>query len=243
MWVTPVIPVILLIPVIPVMLVIPVILVVAVILVIPFILVTSVIPVVLVTLFIPVIPVLCWTCQLANEIGFFKGFLLKNHLLRQRAKKVMSDSPGQVAILFLTCTMGKWCFLNNSNNRRIILLIKKFLRLVEMMSVLVNASFSLPEWEDVKMIFFAPCSCIPFRIWLISLNSFDWNWNSHYDGNGLASKFWQMESAISHSSHPGLPSQSSHSSCIFWAVQCIYQYVYFFLFFTVFYLLDSGRLL
>jgi len=23
----------------------------------------------------------CWTSQLANEIGFFQGFLLKNHLL------------------------------------------------------------------------------------------------------------------------------------------------------------------
>ena len=37
-----------------------------------------------------------------------------------------------------------------------ILLVKKFLGLVEMMSGLVNASFSLPEWQAVKMIFFAP---------------------------------------------------------------------------------------
>ena len=29
-----------------------------------------------------------------------------------------------------------------------------------MMSGLVNASFSLPEWQAVKMIFFAPCVCI-----------------------------------------------------------------------------------
>ena len=29
--------------------------------------------------------------------------------------------------------------------------------LVEMTSGLVNASFSLPEWQAVKMIFFAPC--------------------------------------------------------------------------------------
>ena len=41
---------------------------------------------------------------------------------------------------------------------RSILLIKKLLGLVEMMSGLVNASFSLPEWLAVKMIFFAPCS-------------------------------------------------------------------------------------
>ena len=37
-----------------------------------------------------------------------------------------------------------------------ILLVKKFLGLVEMTSGLVNASFSLPEWQAVKMIFFAP---------------------------------------------------------------------------------------
>ena len=37
-----------------------------------------------------------------------------------------------------------------------ILLVKKFLGLVEMISGLVNASFSLPEWQAVEMIFFAP---------------------------------------------------------------------------------------
>ena len=31
-----------------------------------------------------------------------------------------------------------------------ILLVKKFLALVEMMSGLVNASFSMPEWQAVK---------------------------------------------------------------------------------------------
>ena len=47
-----------------------------------------------------------------------------------------------------------------------ILLVKKFLELVEMMSGLVNASFSLPEWQAVKMIFFAPCStkAIPYSV-------------------------------------------------------------------------------
>ena len=39
-------------------------------------------------------------------------------------------------------------------------------------------------------------SCILFRIWLIWLDSFDQEWNSHYDGNGLARQFWQMESAL-----------------------------------------------
>ena len=37
-----------------------------------------------------------------------------------------------------------------------ILLVKKFLGLVEMTSGLVNVSFSLPEWQAVKMIFFTP---------------------------------------------------------------------------------------
>ena len=37
---------------------------------------------------------------------------------------------------------------------------------------------------------------ILFRIWLIWLDSFDWKWNSHYDGNGLAGQFWQMESSL-----------------------------------------------
>ena len=39
-----------------------------------------------------------------------------------------------------------------------ILLVKTFLGLVEMTSGLVNASFSLPEWQAVKIIFFAPWS-------------------------------------------------------------------------------------
>ena len=39
-----------------------------------------------------------------------------------------------------------------------ILLVKKFFGLVQMTSGLVNASFSLPEWQAVKMIFFAPCT-------------------------------------------------------------------------------------
>ena len=41
-----------------------------------------------------------------------------------------------------------------------VLLVKKFLGLVEMTSGLVNASFSLPEWQAVKMIFFTPCCCL-----------------------------------------------------------------------------------
>jgi len=48
-----------------------------------------------------------------------------------------------------------------------ILLVKKLLGLVEMMSGLVNARFSLPEWQAVKMIFFAPCVVFDFLVDLI----------------------------------------------------------------------------
>ena len=43
-------------------------------------------------------------------------------------------------------------------NCEINVLMKTFLGLVEMTSGLVNASFSLPEWQAVKMTFFAPFS-------------------------------------------------------------------------------------
>ena len=45
---------------------------------------------------------------------------------------------------------------------RSILLFKKLLGLVEMTSGLVNVSFSLPERQAVKMIFFAPWGCLYF---------------------------------------------------------------------------------
>ena len=37
------------------------------------------------------------------------------------------------------------------------MLVKKLLGVVEVTSEVVNAGFSLPEWQAVKMIFFAPC--------------------------------------------------------------------------------------
>ena len=40
--------------------------------------------------------------------------------------------------------------MNNRRTVKSILLIKKILRLVEMMSALVNASFSLPKWQNGK---------------------------------------------------------------------------------------------
>ena len=91
--------------------------------------------------------------------------LLSPNNYSQRAKKVLSDSPGLVdfAIGLMNSVFnlpdGQWWFLRNSMNRRTvksILQVKKFLGLVEMMSGLVNASSSLPKWQAVKMIFFAP---------------------------------------------------------------------------------------
>ena len=77
----------------------------------------------------------------------------------------MSDSPGlvdfaiELVISVFNLPDGQVMFLRNSNNRRSvksILLVKTFLGLVKIMSGLVNARFSLPEWQAIKMIFFPP---------------------------------------------------------------------------------------
>ena len=44
------------------------------------------------------------------------------------------------------------------------LLIKMFLGLVEMTFGIVYASFSLPEWQALKMTLFAPCMDIPISV-------------------------------------------------------------------------------
>ena len=84
----------------------------------------------------------------------------------QRAKKVVSDSPGLVdfAIGLVNSVInlpdGQVKFFEEfklQKNCEINLLIKTFLGLVEMMFGLVNVSLSLPEWQAVKMTFFAPC--------------------------------------------------------------------------------------
>ena len=62
---------------------------------------------------------------------------------------VLNLPDGQV-IFFEEFEEQKNCEINYSA-------LQKALGLVEMMSGLVNVSFSLPEWQAVKMIFFAPC--------------------------------------------------------------------------------------
>ena len=88
-------------------------------------------------------------------------------MFKQCAKKVVSDSPGlvdfaiglvNISVINLPDGQVK-CFeeFKLQKNCEIILLIQTFLGLVEMMFGLVNVSFSLPEWQAVKMTFFAPC--------------------------------------------------------------------------------------
>ena len=83
----------------------------------------------------------------------------------QRAKKVVSDSPGLVdfAIGLVNSVinlpdgqMKGFEEFKLQKNREINLLVTTFLGLVKMMFGLVNVSFSLPEWQAVKMTFFAP---------------------------------------------------------------------------------------
>ena len=76
----------------------------------------------------------------------------------------MSDSPGLVdfaiglvnSVINLPDGQVKFFEEFKLQNCEINLLIKTFLGLVEMMFGPVNVSFSLPEWQAVKMTFFAP---------------------------------------------------------------------------------------
>ena len=85
----------------------------------------------------------------------------------------MSDSLGLVGFAIglvnsvINLPDGQVKFFEESKLQRnceIILLIKTFLGLVEMMFGLVNVSFSLPEWQAVRVTFFAP--------WLISFKHY-----------------------------------------------------------------------
>ena len=79
----------------------------------------------------------------------------------------MSDSPGLVdfaiglvnsANSVINLADGQVTFFEKfklQSNCEIHLLIKTFLGLVEMMFGVVNVRFNLPEWQAVKMTFFA----------------------------------------------------------------------------------------
>ena len=83
----------------------------------------------------------------------------------QRAKKLVSDSPGLVdfaiglvnSVIYLPDGQVKFFEeFKLQKNCEINLLIKTFFGLVEMIFGLVNVSFRLPKWQAVKLIFFAP---------------------------------------------------------------------------------------
>ena len=82
----------------------------------------------------------------------------------QHAKKVVSDTQGLVdfaiglKIFVLNLPDGQVLFfLGNSNYRRIVIkpANQKGFGLVEMTCELVHASYSLPEWQAVKLTFLA----------------------------------------------------------------------------------------
>ena len=81
----------------------------------------------------------------------------------QCVKKVVSESPWLVdfAIGLVKSVFNfpdeQLMFFCGIRTVKSILLVKNLLKLVQMTSGLVNASFSLPEWQAVKVIFFAPC--------------------------------------------------------------------------------------
>ena len=83
----------------------------------------------------------------------------------QRAKKVVSDSPGLVDFAIgqvnsvINLPDGQVTFFEEfklQKNCEINLFIKTLFGLVEMIFGLVNVSFRLPKWQAVKMTFFAP---------------------------------------------------------------------------------------
>ena len=60
---------------------------------------------------------------------------------------------------FFNCPTGKGSFLGNSNYRRTVInpAHQNFFWLVKKTLGLVDARFSLPKWQAVKLTFFAPC--------------------------------------------------------------------------------------
>ena len=97
-------------------------------------------------------------------VTFFLGLYFPSSY-SQNAKKGVSDSPGLVdfAIGLVNSVInlpdGQVNFLGgNSNYRRTVInpAHQIFGGLVEMTFGLVHASYSLPEWQAVKLTFFAP---------------------------------------------------------------------------------------
>ena len=85
-------------------------------------------------------------------------------MLDQRAKKVMSDSPGLVdfaigLVIFKLPDCHQVLFFGEiqiTEGLSSTPIIKEVLGLVEMTCGLVHTSYSLPEWQAVKLTFFTP---------------------------------------------------------------------------------------
>ena len=71
-------------------------------------------------------------------------------------------------------------FGGNSNYRKIVINTanQKGFGLVEMTCGLVHASYSLPEWQAVKLTFFAPCEYLDFPSLICLIKEI----NDHYCG-------------------------------------------------------------
>ena len=90
----------------------------------------------------------------------------------------MSDSPGLVDFAFGLVNsvlnlpdrqvkfLGKFKLQKDCNQS---CSSKRVLGLVEMTCGLVHASYSLPEWQAVKLTLFAPCMQLAFGRWKYSL--------------------------------------------------------------------------
>ena len=74
--------------------------------------------------------------------------------LHQELGAVSTHSTRKVSVIKPRCTRG--CLPKLQKNCEINLLFKTLLGLVEMMFGPVNVSFSLPEWQAVKMAFVSP---------------------------------------------------------------------------------------
>ena len=85
-----------------------------------------------------------------------------DHIISQRAKKVMSNSRGYKWILLLSCLTGKrsFFFRGHSNYRGTVIspASPNVFGLVRMTLGLVCASYSFPEVQAVKLSFFSPYS-------------------------------------------------------------------------------------
>ena len=104
-------------------------------------------------------------------------FHQKGFTLGQRVKKVVSDSPGLVdfAIGLVIFVQGKRCFLGESKLQKDCnqsCWSKRVWGLVEMTWRLVHASCCLPEWQAVKLTFFAPSLTLVLKVRIIGT----WKW-------------------------------------------------------------------